>query len=660
LANKYSPYPGDIVDAKLEPGEYVLNRNAVKAIGKENLNMLNHEVAPRFAEGGSVDKEREAWEKEHYKKLSPARKEIWRDTGIRGKNYREMKWLNHKAKELKANTNQTVTPIDLQKIEIHDVPGDEFNVDDFNKMVGNFSTIAKSGYNEANRMRMEDASIVAQGKQMYEDDLARNKASAEFDDGILPGIDLKNWKGPQSPFRATEAEQYAYQLQKDPRMLGFDLNKKQRSRIEKANPYLKAERLKGAEKLRSQYGSTASQMKAEDELAMDKIRAKIKGDLDSKQLLEEQNKAIAMMNPSGAPSKPQMLPGIPYETMENYIARMEALDKKPKKQLAMKDIKSELDKMKVSKVASTPEPEAGKTHRKSLRSGLGDALRNFRGGYEKGRSRDYTINPELYAQGGTYVTGDYPELDAKMAELEQEISGLPQDAAPAVDNRPPAVTMAKRWTPKDFRIQAPQSAFSLNNPRRNIQKPIPGAYGNMFSNDMVEQYLGEGDWMTNKEWDADEASDYHRFDKGVLDEASKTGMGKLGYWFGGKGATLADLKYKADTLQSKSDAITYDDLKNYVHKGEAENYEDVLRGKEKGSLWQRGGKGLGMLSSLLTYASGSGQHNLGEYGRYKPLKLTKRHGGFISDIGHYQDGGHVSMNNSRRLFDMARRNYGRS
>ena len=57
--NKYSPYPGDVIDAKLEPGEYVLNRNAVKAIGEEKLNKINNQQAPRFPkgynEGGQVD-----------------------------------------------------------------------------------------------------------------------------------------------------------------------------------------------------------------------------------------------------------------------------------------------------------------------------------------------------------------------------------------------------------------------------------------------------------------------------------------------------------------------------------------------------------------------------------------------------------------------------
>ena len=44
-----SPLPGDVVDAKLEPGEYVLNRNAVKAIGKEKLDKINNKIAPRFS-----------------------------------------------------------------------------------------------------------------------------------------------------------------------------------------------------------------------------------------------------------------------------------------------------------------------------------------------------------------------------------------------------------------------------------------------------------------------------------------------------------------------------------------------------------------------------------------------------------------------------------
>jgi len=54
--NKYSPYPGDKVPAVLEEGEYVLNRNAVNAIGKDKLDRVNHEKHPRYMnEGGGVE-----------------------------------------------------------------------------------------------------------------------------------------------------------------------------------------------------------------------------------------------------------------------------------------------------------------------------------------------------------------------------------------------------------------------------------------------------------------------------------------------------------------------------------------------------------------------------------------------------------------------------
>jgi hypothetical protein len=48
MMNKYSRQPGDSILALLEPGEYVLNRNAVDEIGREKLDDLNYDDAPRF------------------------------------------------------------------------------------------------------------------------------------------------------------------------------------------------------------------------------------------------------------------------------------------------------------------------------------------------------------------------------------------------------------------------------------------------------------------------------------------------------------------------------------------------------------------------------------------------------------------------------------
>jgi tape measure domain-containing protein len=46
---------GDSVPALLERGEYVLNRNAVKKVGKQALDKLNYAQAPRFQSGGIVE-----------------------------------------------------------------------------------------------------------------------------------------------------------------------------------------------------------------------------------------------------------------------------------------------------------------------------------------------------------------------------------------------------------------------------------------------------------------------------------------------------------------------------------------------------------------------------------------------------------------------------
>lgn len=48
---------GDTIPAMLEPGEYVLNRNAVKTVGTSTLDHLNFSLAPRFQKGGPIGPE---------------------------------------------------------------------------------------------------------------------------------------------------------------------------------------------------------------------------------------------------------------------------------------------------------------------------------------------------------------------------------------------------------------------------------------------------------------------------------------------------------------------------------------------------------------------------------------------------------------------------
>ena len=45
---------GDRVPAMLEPGEYVMNRKAVGAMGRRNLDKINFGAAPRFSNGGTM------------------------------------------------------------------------------------------------------------------------------------------------------------------------------------------------------------------------------------------------------------------------------------------------------------------------------------------------------------------------------------------------------------------------------------------------------------------------------------------------------------------------------------------------------------------------------------------------------------------------------
>lgn len=44
----------DSILALLEPGEYVINKNAAKKIGKKALDNMNYEMVPRFQNGGSI------------------------------------------------------------------------------------------------------------------------------------------------------------------------------------------------------------------------------------------------------------------------------------------------------------------------------------------------------------------------------------------------------------------------------------------------------------------------------------------------------------------------------------------------------------------------------------------------------------------------------
>jgi len=100
----------------------------------------------------------------------------------------------------------------------------------------------------------------------------------------------------------------------------------------------------------------------------------------------------------------------------------------------------------------------------------------------------------------------------------------------------------------------------------------------------------------------------------------KTGLKESLSGFGEKAGHFLEQNVQVPAIQAGIDAKQgLGNIHKYLGAGKADDYQDVLTGKEKGSLYQRAGKGLGMLSSLASEfaAPGQGRGNLKGYGRYK-------------------------------------------
>ena len=167
MVNKYSPYPGDVIDAKLEPGEYVVNRNAVKAIGKKNLDRLNDEVAPRFQVGGQAQNFGPFKSQGHYRE----NQEMNASMNQKRKAYFD-------AQNMQANQNRIQNPTQLRMadnitfIDLHaidEIPTNpEFNTDDFNKVLGPMSQNMreyKDNYDQHQRQ------VMRAKKKWYQDEI---------------------------------------------------------------------------------------------------------------------------------------------------------------------------------------------------------------------------------------------------------------------------------------------------------------------------------------------------------------------------------------------------------------------------------------------------------------------------------------------------------
>ena len=363
--NKYSKLPGDSIKAMLEPGEYVVNRNAVNKIGKKNLDVLNNEIAPRFENANETTRHQNNF------KLGLARQMVlegvpYRDAQARrrglnlnaeGAKMNEGGMAPFKSKEDYANNSlmqremrkqasqieragnaklkriarekvnhsnmmdsqinnnfslreQEVTPIDLQKVEVPKNP--QGNADDLNKMAGTAKV-------------MNDVMI----NQGLTDSQGRSPLDVAY--GQVQGLDPENFNMPTDRM-LTPAEQLMSQMNQ-PQNEKYNSNIDEQTdavqRIYKENPLMGLESSKRERSL--QNFMDERKQTADNEVALEYSPSALhnadndgiggsKADYMERQadreLLADQNKDIAMMNPVGGPKKSiNPATGQPFETM---------------------------------------------------------------------------------------------------------------------------------------------------------------------------------------------------------------------------------------------------------------------------------------------------------------------------------------------------------
>ena len=394
LANKYSPFPGDVVDAKLEPGEYVLNRNAVDAIGEDKLNKLNNEIAPRFQEGGmnfGPFKNEKAYKsnKRMQKKKAKNDKQIAKLRAMRLKqmdkargpapelrrrspeqfnpqsvkqgdageapssaeliNYSRMKAdsvhrdkMNSSSQGPSNIRRMETTPIDLQKVEVP--MGDQFNSDEFNSMLGTAKIM--------NDYMIDQGMADSQGRSPFNEDY-----------GQIKGIDPKTFKMPTDRM-LTPAEQLMTRMNmpRNQKMNTYiDENNPEVEQIYKDNPLMEAQRLNKRQNLqewsddRTQNGDRDVALEYSPQALYNHDNDGISGSKADamerqadRELMREQAKDIEMQNTGMGserfkPINPKT--GKAFETMEQYHSRMQEMIANQKKPAPL-DIKDTSEPMK--------------------------------------------------------------------------------------------------------------------------------------------------------------------------------------------------------------------------------------------------------------------------------------------------------------------------
>ncbi len=676
LANKYSPFPGDVVDAKLEPGEYVLNRNAVNAIGEDKLNKLNNEIAPRFQEGGmnfGPFKSEKAYRsnKRMQKKKAKNDRQIARLRAMRIKqmdkargpapelrrrspeqfnpqsvkqgdvgeapssaeliNYSRMKADSvHRDKmnsSIQGPSNirrMETTPIDLQKVEVP--MGDQFNSDEFNSMLGTAKIM--------NDYMIDQGMTDSQGRSPFNEDY-----------GQIKGIDPKTFKMPTDRM-LTPAEQLMAQMNmpRNQKMNTYiDEDNPEVEQIYKDNPLMEAQRLVRRQNLQEYSDDRTEKIKRDVALEYSP-QALYNHDTDGiggskadamqrqadRELLAEQNRDIEMMNPGGSPKKPiNPKTGKPFETMEQYHSRMQEMIANQKKPapLDIKDTSQPMDP--ITAVARKEIPKK--------KRGISNFLSDFAQGSNMSRYKTsgdryrYQMGGEVGPDGKRrYALGALvaPLLAKGTAMFGAGQAAAANQVAGAKSGMANLLSAAKERYGGGFReannMIAERYMSGKNSDGSNRSGDV--AWNDMSVADkqsMAKDLSSNSKGLMNLATDQEKAQ---RLGMGLTEGATQVGKDVVGGTVGlAKGAVKTGLGAGAVALGGTAlgAKAVYDGGKTLLKEGfnkdnegglisdagellnrdKAGNFGDVWSGKEKGSLMQRGRKGLGGLGMLLQDAS---------------------------------------------------------
>jgi len=699
LANKgkYSPYPGDIVDAKLEPGEYVLNRNAVNAIGEENLNKLNNVIAPRFRmnEGGSIMDRLNAarqFNQDQYNNPSVVfkdnslfarmdRRDKADDIAYRqAKNERikqyhdEIKAIEHEAKMRKFKKNvipplqlrkQQITPIDLQKVEVPEDKHGVFNTDDFNNMMG----IKKMARDFGERHGLNDS----QGRGVLDEGY-----------GTIKGIDPKTWTPPKSG-KWTKADQLMALMSQDRNKkfnTHIDEDNPEIAQVYKDNPLMDLQREHRKDNL--QRWSDEQTQKTKDKIASEyspyalhnaDIREELIGDpndpsddygssladamkrSDERSELWRQNQEIAMMNPGKQPDyfyndrktgklvKTDRKGWLAHqaeggrlhkERMKDEIIskdglRMGSKSKKLKEEAEFR----KQSKVKVPKILEGNRDKLGAMDKARLwakdRGDKWSKAKAMRGkDYDKYLQAGGMVGPDGKRRYnvGAFVKGLGESGMAGANQAYQGLMGLLNKGGEGISTVGGAI--GNRYGGQQYKDSVAKQksmgiAADLN---KDIEWGMEGdselAESNIDMAKMLRDEFGEGDQYVDKEIARNEAimggasqvgQDVVAGAKALPGLALGAGAVTLGAGIeGAKGAYGLAKKggealYKGGKsllehgFDKENEGGLLADASYHLNKGKADDYGDVWSGKAKGSLLQRGKKGLGGLGMLLQDAS---------------------------------------------------------